>query len=101
MSKQIFLYDIPSAQLKKLSNYKGIDVSANFIEEESKIMFISDRLGYPNVFAMPILGEESGKIEQMVFTAEIIMLLMLLGIILFIQVVKAMKLLILIPLIFI
>lgn len=63
----IFLYDIPSAQLKKLSNYKGIDVSANFIEEESKIMFISDRLGYPNVFAMPISGEESGKIEQMVF----------------------------------
>ncbi|WP_104721185.1 Tol-Pal system protein TolB [Helicobacter mesocricetorum] len=63
----VFLYDIPTAQLKKLSNYRGIDVSANFIEEEKRVMFISDRLGYPNVFAMPVAGETAGKIEQMVF----------------------------------
>ena len=63
----IFLYDIPTAHSKRLTKYSGIDVSGNFIENESRIMFISDRLGYPNVFAIPIEGETSGKVEQMVF----------------------------------
>lgn len=63
----IFLYDIPSAKLTKLTNYRGIDVSGNFIEDEKRVMFISDRLGYPNVFAISVDGEANGSLEQMVF----------------------------------
>ena len=57
----IFLYDIPSAKLTKLTNYRGIDVSGNFIEDEKRVMFISDRLGYPNVFAISVEGEASAN----------------------------------------
>ena len=63
----IFLYDIPSAKLTKLTNYRGIDVSGNFIEDEKRVMFISDRCGYPNVFAISVEGEANGSLEQMVF----------------------------------
>ena len=63
----IFLYDIPSAKLTKLTNYRGIDVSGNFIEDEKRVMFISDRLGYPNVFAISVEGEANGSLEQMEF----------------------------------
>lgn len=63
----IFLYDISSAKLTKLTNYRGIDVSGNFIEDEKRVMFISDRLGYPNVFAISVEGEANGSLEQMVF----------------------------------
>lgn len=63
----IFLYDVPSKQITKLTKYSGIDVSGNFIEDEKRVMFISDRLGYPNVFAIPLSGEVSGAVEQMVY----------------------------------
>ncbi|EES89592.1 Tol-Pal system protein TolB [Helicobacter canadensis] len=63
----IYLYDLSNGTLKKLTNYRGIDVSANFIEDEKRVMFISDRLGYPNVFAISVDGESAGSVEQMVF----------------------------------
>ncbi|TLD85121.1 Tol-Pal system protein TolB [Helicobacter sp. MIT 11-5569] len=63
----IFIYDVTSGSLTRLTKYSGIDVSGNFIDNEERVMFISDRLGYPNVFAIPISGETSGKVEQMVF----------------------------------
>ncbi len=63
----IFLYDVLSKNLTRLTKYSGIDVSGNFIEDEKRVMFISDRLGYPNVFAIPVSGETSGAVEQMVY----------------------------------
>lgn len=63
----IFLYDVVSGTSKKLTQYGGIDVSGNFVDNEKRVMFISDRLGYPNVFAIPISGEHKGNVEQMVF----------------------------------
>lgn len=63
----IYLYDVASGKTNRLTHYNGIDVSGNFIENEKRVMFISDRLGYPNVFAIPISGESSGNVEQMVF----------------------------------
>lgn len=63
----IFMYNVASRELKRLTQYSGIDVSGNFIDNEERVMFISDRLGYPNVFAIPATGEETGKVEQMVF----------------------------------
>lgn len=61
----IFLHDIHTGGQKQLTRYSGIDVSAHFIEDERRIMFISDRLGYPNVFATTLEG--SGAVEQLVF----------------------------------
>lgn len=61
----IFMLDIHSGVKKQLTRYPGIDVSAHFIENDKRIMFISDRLGYPNIFATTLDGSE--KVEQMVF----------------------------------
>ncbi len=50
----IFLYDTLRKSKVKLTAYKGIDVGAHFVEDDSKIVFVSDRLGYPNIFAKKI-----------------------------------------------
>lgn len=60
----VYLYHLESKELNRLTNYPGIDVGANFVEDKKKIIFISDRLGYPNVFSM---DEKGGKVEQIVF----------------------------------
>lgn len=60
----VYLYHLESKELNRLTNYPGIDVGANFLEDKKKIIFISDRLGYPNVFSM---DEKGGKVEQIVF----------------------------------
>lgn len=84
----IFLYDVPSKQITKLTKYSGIDVSGNFIEDEKRVMFISDRLGYPNVFAIPLSGEVSGAVEQWFIMDAIIMQQVRMVITLFILVAK-------------
>ncbi|ANV98462.1 hypothetical protein BBW65_06475 [Helicobacter enhydrae] len=48
----VYMYGVDSKKLTKLTNYPGIDVGANFMESKNQIIFISDRLGYPNVFLM-------------------------------------------------
>lgn len=48
----IYILDTKTLSIKKLTNYSGIDVGANFINDEKSIMFISDRLGYPNIFSL-------------------------------------------------
>lgn len=61
----VHLYDLNSKNLTRLTNYSGIDVNANFIgEDESKVVFVSDRLGYPNIFLQSI---GSNSAEQIVF----------------------------------
>jgi len=50
----IYLYDIQRKTKMRLTTYKGIDVGAHFVEDDSKIVFVSDRLGYPNIFAKKI-----------------------------------------------
>lgn len=61
----VYLYDLKSKTLNKLTNYIGIDVNANFIgEDESKVVFVSDRLGYPNIFMQDLTRSNA---EQIVF----------------------------------
>lgn len=59
----IYLYDVNSRKTKKLTKYGGIDVSGQFVNKE-KIVFVSDRLGYPNIFSK---GVNSNSVEQMVY----------------------------------
>lgn len=50
----IYLYDVKTKLKTKLTSFSGIDVGANFVENDSKIVFISDRLGKANIFAKSI-----------------------------------------------
>jgi len=59
----VYLYDVKTKRSKKLTNYGGIDVGGQFMGKD-RVAFVSDRLGYPNIFAKNI---NSGSIEQMVY----------------------------------
>ncbi|UFS63326.1 Tol-Pal system protein TolB [Sulfurimonas sp. HSL-3221] len=59
----IYLYDTVTKTAKRVTTYGGIDVNGQFMND-GRVVFISNRLGYPNVFAKRP-GE--AKIEQLVF----------------------------------
>lgn len=52
----IYLYDVKRKIKQRLTTYKGIDVGAHFVENDKKIVFVSDRLKYPNIFSKSIRG---------------------------------------------
>ncbi len=60
----IFIYDLNSKKTSRITNFSGIDVGGNFIDNDSRVVFVSDRLGYPNIFATSTQG---GSVQQMVF----------------------------------
>lgn len=60
----IFVYNLQTKTLEKITQYSGIDVNGNFIDGDKRIVFVSDRLGYPNIFAQNI---GSSSVEQMVY----------------------------------
>jgi TolB protein len=60
----IYILDLRSGQQKRVTHFEGIDVNGNFIDNDRRVVFVSDRLGYPNIFAKSING--SG-VEQMVY----------------------------------
>lgn len=60
----IYLYDVASGSKTRLTKYSGIDVGGSFVDNDSRIVFVSERLGYPNVFSKAISG---GNVEQMIY----------------------------------
>jgi TolB protein len=60
----VFLYELATKRLQRLTDYQGIDVGAQFLENDKEIAFISNRLGYPNVFSKRI---GSNGVQQMVY----------------------------------
>ena len=60
----IYIYDTINKINKRLTYYKGIDVGANFVENDTKIVFVSDRLSRPNIFSKKI---GSDNIERLVY----------------------------------
>ncbi|MDR2341882.1 MAG: Tol-Pal system protein TolB [Campylobacteraceae bacterium] len=63
----IYLYDLETKKLSRVTNYRGVDVGGNFVDNEEKVVFISDRLGYPNVFSKKINDD---RVEQMVYVGR-------------------------------
>ncbi|WP_104697185.1 MULTISPECIES: Tol-Pal system protein TolB [unclassified Helicobacter] len=61
----IFLFDTQTKQKTQLTKYRGIDVSGSFVENDGAIIFVSDRLGYPNVFYKSL--EDGAPVEQVVY----------------------------------
>ena len=59
----VYLYDVNTQKYSKQTNYKGIDVGGHFQGKDS-IAFVSDRLGYPNIFSKKIDAKE---VEQIVY----------------------------------
>ncbi len=60
----IYVYELATKKLTQVTDYQGIDVNGNFIDDEEAIVFVSDRLGRPNIFSKKIGGQ---GVEQMVF----------------------------------
>ena len=59
----VYLYNVREKKFKRLTRYGGIDVGAQFLQKD-KIVFVSDRLGYPNIFQKSIDGND---VEQLVY----------------------------------
>ena len=60
----IYIYNLASRQLTRVTDYTGIDVNGNFVDNDTKVVFVSERLGYPNVFSQNV---GSSGVEQMVY----------------------------------
>lgn len=60
----IYLYDLKRKKLTRITHYSGIDVNGNFVDKEKRVVFVSDRLGYPTIFAKTI-GKDG--VERVVF----------------------------------
>lgn len=59
----IYSYNIKTKKYIRETTYGGIDVNAQFMNKDT-IVFISSRLGYPNVFSKKL---NTNEIEQMVY----------------------------------
>ncbi len=60
----IYIYDYSKKLKKRLTKYKGIDVGGSFVEDDTKVVFVSDRLKHPNIFAKTI-GQKG--VERLVY----------------------------------
>ena len=59
----IYLYNVITKRYTRETTYKGIDVNAQFMGD-NRIVFVSSRLGYPNIFSKRL---DTKEIEQMVY----------------------------------
>jgi TolB protein len=59
----IYSFNTDTKKYKRLTRYRGIDVNAQFMSK-NQIVFISSRLGYPNVFSKRL---DTNEVEQMVY----------------------------------
>ncbi len=57
------IYLFSNGKATKLTKFSGIDVGGKFADNESSVVFVSNRLGNPNIFKMPITG---GAVTQIV-----------------------------------
>lgn len=62
----IFLYDTVTRGKTRLTDFSGIDVSGKFLGDDS-IAFVSNRLGYPNIFSKKI---DSSAVNQIVHSGK-------------------------------
>ncbi len=62
----IYEYTVATKKLTQITNYSGIDVNAQYMAD-GKIAFISNRLGYPNVFSKTTTSPAT---EQMVYVGK-------------------------------
>jgi len=59
----IYTYNVANRTYHRETTYSGIDVNAQFMNK-NQIVFISSRLGFPNIFSKKL---DTNEIEQMVY----------------------------------
>ncbi|RLA75426.1 MAG: Tol-Pal system protein TolB [Epsilonproteobacteria bacterium] len=52
----VYVYNIKTKKRKRVTFYSGIDVGAGFVEDDTKVVFVSNRLRHPNIFSKKIQG---------------------------------------------
>ncbi len=52
----IYEYNIKTGYLRRLTNFRGIDVGGKYADNEKTLVFVSNRLGYANIFKKPLSG---------------------------------------------
>ncbi len=60
----IYEYDTTTNSLKKLTFFRGIDVNGHYSGGKKRLIFVSNRLGNPNIFAKDLYSRD---VEQLVF----------------------------------
>ena len=60
----IFELDVSSKAKRRITRFNGIDVNGKYIDDESRIVFVSNRLGYANIFKKSI---RSSAVSQVVY----------------------------------
>lgn len=60
---EVYLYNVNTKRKKRLTYYSGIDVNAQFVDTND-IVFVSDRLGYPNIYKKNI---DASEVRQIVY----------------------------------
>ena len=59
----VYLYNVATQKSTRITTYVGIDVGGQFMDDNT-IIFVSNRLGYPNIFSQKI---NTGVVEQMLY----------------------------------
>jgi TolB protein len=52
----IYELDLATGNRTRITRFNGIDVNGKYIDDESRIVFVSNRLGYANIFKKDIRG---------------------------------------------
>jgi len=52
----IYELDVTTKQTRRLTDFGGIDVGGRYVDDDSSIVFVSNRLGYPNIFRQSLFG---------------------------------------------
>jgi len=60
----IYEYDTNTTQARRLTRFSGIDVNGVYADGGTSLVFVSNRLGYPNVFKKDLNGS---AVQQIVF----------------------------------
>jgi TolB protein len=60
----IFEFTLASGKKRQITKFSGIDVEAKYADGEKSIVFVSNRLGFANVFKKSLYGDD---IESIVF----------------------------------
>ncbi len=58
----IYELDLASKAKTRITDFKGIDVNGRYVDDESRIVFISNRLGYANVFKKSIHSAATSQV---------------------------------------
>jgi len=60
----VYELDLSTGTKHRVTNFNGIDVNAKYMDGDSRIAFVSNRLGYANIFKKSV---HSGSVSQVVY----------------------------------